>query len=61
MTTDTTEKGLEGLIVSAMTGRSSELADTGTGWIGGDPKEYDRGYAVDLFQFSAFLKATQPE
>ncbi len=49
MTTDTTEKGLEDLIVSAMTGRSSELADGGTGWIGGGPKDYDRGYAVDLF------------
>ena len=33
MTTDTTEKGLEDLIVSAMTGRSSELADAGAGGI----------------------------
>ncbi len=61
MTTDTTEKGLEDLIVSAMTGRSSKLGDGGTGWIGGDLKDYDRGYAVDIFQISAFLKATQLE
>src|SRR5580658_10108360 len=52
MKTDTTEKGLEALIVGYMT--------TGGGWIAGNPKDYDRGYAVDLVQLAAFLGATQP-
>jgi type I restriction enzyme R subunit len=53
MTTDTSEKGLESLIVRAMTG--------GTGWILGDAKHYDRGACIDLVQLRAFLMATQPE
>src|SRR6266480_7342923 len=52
MTTDTSEKGLESLIVGAMTDH---------GWIAGDPPDYDREYAVDLKQLSTFLAATQPE
>ena len=39
MTTDTSEKGLETLIVRAM---------TGTEWIAGNPEDYDREYCVDL-------------
>ncbi len=73
MTTDTTEKGLENLIVSAMTGqlcdpaaepdmvRLQRPAYGGTGWLCGHPQDYDREYAVDLFQLRAFLEATQPE
>ena len=73
MTTDTTEKGLEDLIVSVMTGQpcapAAELdrvelqrpAYGGTGWICGHPQSYDREYAVDLVQLSTFLEATQPE
>lgn len=73
MTTDTTEKGLEDLIVSAMTGQpcdpAAELdgvrlqrpAYGGTGWICGYSQDYDREYAADLVQLSAFLEATQPE
>ncbi len=52
MTTDTTEKGLESLILAAMT----EL-----GWIAGSPTDYDREYAVDLAQLAAFLTTTQPD
>jgi type I restriction enzyme R subunit len=52
VTTDTTEKGLESLIVGS-------LVDGG--WLAGDPKDYDREYAVDLRQLAAFLAATQPE
>ncbi|MFS8068758.1 MAG: type I restriction endonuclease, partial [Byssovorax sp.] len=72
MKTDTSEKGLELLIVRAMTGRI-ELLDPahqatetsvpvarGTGWLLGDPTHYDRGYAVDLVQLRGFLRATQP-
>jgi type I restriction enzyme R subunit len=50
--TDTSEKGLESLIFSGM---------TAVGWIAGDPKDYDRDYAVDLVQLSAFLRATQED
>jgi type I restriction enzyme, R subunit len=50
--TDTSEKGLEALIVS-------DLLEEG--WIAGDPKDYDREYAVDLKQLEAFLAATQPQ
>ncbi|RXA21694.1 type I restriction endonuclease subunit R [Methanosarcina sp. MSH10X1] len=73
MTTDTTEKGLETLIVEAMAGKpvtSPAQADTGrepsalyggTGWILGRWQDYNREYAVDLVQLAAFLKSTQPE
>ncbi|GMA51340.1 hypothetical protein GCM10025857_26970 [Alicyclobacillus contaminans] len=52
MRTDTSEKGLEGLIVQAM---------TRVGWLEGDAADYDREYAVDLKQLTCFLRATQPE
>ena len=70
-TTDTSEKGLESLIVAAMTGQAGEGVQGGTmhderlpyggGWILGDAKDYDRDYAVDLAQLRAFLLATQKE
>ncbi len=72
MTTDTTEKGLESLICTAMTGRSclpgaegggvreDGPSYGGSGWICGDPDHYEREYCVDLEQLSAFLTATQP-
>ena len=52
MTTDTSEKGLESLIVADM---------TASGWIAGAPSDYDREYCVDMVQLSAFLCETQPE
>jgi type I restriction enzyme R subunit len=73
-TTDTTEKGLENLIVAALTGtRSDNVASTddgvhepgapygGAGYMPGDPKDYDRDHAVDLAKLLAFLHATQPQ
>ncbi len=72
MTTDTSERGLERLICTAMTGHPCDpgggAADRvaerpavyGTGWIGGDPNDYDREYCVDLAQLSTFLRETQP-
>ena len=70
MTTDTSEKGLERLICEALTGAACDptqggaIAERpssyGAGWICGDPQDYDREYCVDLAQFSAFLKETQP-
>ena len=70
-TTDTTEKGLESLIVAAMAGSPVRTPPAygiaeptvlygGTGWILGLWQDYDREYAVDLVQLGAFLDATQP-
>ncbi|WP_407559579.1 type I restriction endonuclease subunit R [Mycobacterium paraintracellulare] len=53
MSTDPSEKGLETLIVEYMTSPAG-------GWLAGDPRDYDREYAVDLAQLAAFLRATQP-
>jgi len=73
MTTDTSELGLEALIVRAMTGRTDVLSPEhvatstsvpvagGTGWLLGEPKHYSREYCVDLVQLQGFLLATQPE
>ena len=73
MTTDTSERGLERLICTALTGSPcdpgtrpvdwvKERPSTyGVGWIGGVPEDYDREYCVDLGQLSAFLHETQPE
>ena len=73
MKSDTTEKGLETLIMRHMTGTdglsvggsdvlSEDLALAGgTGWIAGRSTSYDREYAIDTEQLFAFLKATQPE
>jgi type I restriction enzyme, R subunit len=71
MTTDTSERGLEDLIVRAMTGRTDLLSPEhvatessapvagGTGWLLGDPHHYDRDYCVDLVQLRGFVMATQ--
>ncbi len=81
MTTDTTERGLERLICTALAGhpcdppRPGEVpqpiepsvaagtrrAPTTSGWTGGNARDYDRHYCVDLAQLSAFLHATQPD
>ncbi len=73
MTTDTTERGLESIIMRTMTGNThliqppyiatenSAPVSGGTGWILGDPKHYDRGYCVDLVQLRGFIMATQPD
>ena len=72
MTTDTSERGLERLICTALTGhpcdppREGHVAEVprgegGTGWIGGNPQDYDREFCVDRVQLAGFLKATQPE
>ncbi|MCD6288452.1 MAG: type I restriction endonuclease subunit R, partial [Candidatus Hydrogenedentes bacterium] len=70
--TDTSERGLERLICTALTGhpcdppKPGEVRETvpgygGAGWIGGNPADYDREYCVDLAQLSAFLYETQPD
>ena len=73
MTTDTSERGLERLICTALTGNPCDatLSQTdlegeatapsgGAGWICGAPDDYDREYTVDLAQLLAFLVETQP-
>ncbi|MBU2026211.1 MAG: type I restriction endonuclease subunit R [Proteobacteria bacterium] len=72
MTTDTSERGLERLICTALAGHPCDPAQPdqapvptpaycGSGWIGGQAYDYDREYCVDLVQLRTFLQATQPE
>ncbi len=72
MPTDTTERGLERLICTALAGHPCDPPPgptvgeppapyAGSGWSGGNFHDYDREYCVDLAQLSAFLGATQPE
>ena len=72
MPSDTSERGLERLICTALAGHPCEPASSGTvaeapagyggvGWIGGNPHDYDREYCVDVVQLGAFLSATRPE
>lgn len=67
--TDTSEKGLETLIVQNLTGEVMHEPGVAKdrspyapgGYVLGDPKDYDRDHAVDLVQLIAFLKSTQPK
>ncbi len=52
MKTDTSEKGLESLILDAL---------ASGGWLVGKAEDYEREYCVDLAQLAAFLQATQPQ
>jgi type I restriction enzyme R subunit len=54
VTSDTSELGLEALIVRDMTNKVGR-------WIGGTPTEYNREYCLDLRQLTTFLRGTQPE
>ena len=68
---DTTERGLERLICTALAGhpcdppKDDRLGEVrpaygGAGWSGGNPHDYDREFCVDVVQLAAFLQATQP-
>ena len=73
MPTDTSEGGLEDLIVAALTGQSAArgagvtaVAEApapygGAGYVQGDPRDYDREHAADLAKLLDFLRATQPK
>lgn len=52
-TTDTSEKGLESIIVASFVQEA--------GYVQGYSKDYDRDHAVDLAKLLQFLSATQPE
>ena len=70
-TADTSERGLERLICTALTGHPCDPAQPGAlrerpptyaaGWIGGHSQDYDRDHCLDLAQLAAFLKITQPD
>ena len=72
-TTDISERGLERLICTALTGQPCDplkddgkgaeprAGDGGVGWICGHPHDYDREFCVDRVQLAAFLHSTQPE
>lgn len=51
--TDTSEKGLESIIVASLVDEA--------GYVQGDPQDYDREHAVDLAKLLQFLAATQPD
>lgn len=71
--TDTSERGSERLICTALTGAAcgpgavpvgavhERTAAFSAGWICGAPDDYDREYCVDLAQLTAFLRETQPK
>ena len=70
--TDTSEKGLETLIIHHMTGvdglsvPANQVAFAPppfgcTGYYAGSAKDYDRAHALDVPQLFTFLNATQPE
>ncbi len=72
MSTDTSEKGLETLIMRHMTGEAGLAVVPNmaaerhalygrTGYIAGSAQDYDRAHALDVPQLFAFLRATQPE
>ena len=69
---DTSERGLERLICTALAGHPCEPTTAkavvepptgygGVGWSGGSYLDYDREHCVDLVQLAAFLHDTQPE
>jgi type I restriction enzyme R subunit len=70
-TSDTSEKGLESLIVRDLTGfptrdftrpeSRDESPYGGAGYVAGNPLDYDRDYAVDFTKLLSFLQATQPQ
>ena len=72
MSTDTSEKGLETLIMRHMTGEDGLAVAPntldeqrppfgGTGYLAGAARDYDRAHAIDVTQLFAFLRATQPD
>ncbi len=75
MSTDTSEKGLELLILRSLTGltdeqiltkRSTGVAESPVGYAGagyeiGRSDDYDREHAVDLSKLLAFIQNTQPQ
>ncbi|HUT63000.1 MAG TPA: type I restriction endonuclease, partial [Anaerolineae bacterium] len=51
--TDTSEKGLESIIVSSLVNE--------TGYLQGFNADYDRDHAIDIVKLTAFIRETQPD
>ena len=71
-TSDTSERGLERLICTALTGHPCDPSQEsraaaphpsygGVGWRGGNPHDYDREFCLDRVHLAAFLSSTQPD
>jgi type I restriction enzyme R subunit len=71
LATDTSERGLESLIVAALTGQREDVLPAppslrervppyAGSYVEGDPADYDRDHAVDAVKLLAFLRTTQP-
>ena len=74
-TTDTSEKGLELIIVKALTGltdeqilraptqgvRESASGFGGQGYLLGRPQDFDRDHVVDTYHLFEFIRRTQPK
>ena len=50
----------EGLVAETPDALAAAKA-AGSGWLAGNPKDYDRAYAFDVPQLFQFLQSTQPE
>lgn len=75
MTTDTSEKGLETVIIASLTGQGPDgqasgpatVKETGLKWstpadyLQGRPEDYNREHALDLVKLLDFLNKTQPK
>ena len=72
MSTDTSERGLERLICTELTGQPCEPSAKGTAgeptpaygcvdWRCSNNHDYDREHCIDIVQLSTFLRTTQPE
>lgn len=72
MSTDTTEKGLENLVMRHLTGVDgfavppNTLADVsppyaGIGYLASSAQDFDRAHALDAHQLFSFLQVTQPD
>jgi type I restriction enzyme, R subunit len=70
--TDTSEQGLETLIMRHMCGVdglepatewdvAEKALPEGSGWVAGNPKDFDRAQAIDVAQLFTFLRASQQE
>ena len=71
--TDTSEKGLETIIVESLMGKTDISSQPlpavhykpsiygNLPYVEGSPKDYDRDHAIDLDKLFTFLKTTQPE
>ena len=58
--TDGLASAAEGIVAETPDAQAASLA-AGSGWLAGDPKDYDRTHALEVSQLFSFLYATQPE